>query len=265
MRRPTGLRITSNVGELRCSSTPPLSCRAVVEEPSHCRTGRGARPAPPRVVGRSPRRVAVDRSVPCTSSCSRAATAPAAARSPFADAKGRSVSRIGANAALGTFSEANGAFAARPGRGGRAARSAARPGRQRLAVLLRQPHRELRPPRPAAHLHRSTVRGHHRVDDRQAQPGAAVVPRPRDRSSSEPLEHVRQQLRGDARAGVDDGEPHLTVAAAEADRDRRARRGVVRALASRFVGTWLSREASPVTTTGSSGRSSCQRWSIPAA
>ena len=39
----------------------------------------------------------------------------------------------------------------------------------------------------------------------------------------------------------------------------------VRALASRFASTWCSRESSPRTSNGSSGRSSCQTWSGPAA
>ena len=88
VRRPTGPRLHAlRRRETRCICTPPPSCRAVVEEPSRCK-GPGVRLAPPRASGRSRRRVAVVRSVRCTSTCCRAATAPAAAPSPFADGSG---------------------------------------------------------------------------------------------------------------------------------------------------------------------------------
>ena len=91
----------------------------------------------------------------------------------------------------------------------------------------------------------------------------------RDRDADpagEPLEHVRQQLRGDPRAVVGDGQRARRRRRGRGRRSRSCPAGVcVRALASRLVSTWVSRGASPGTTTGSSGRSSCQRWSSPAA
>jgi len=86
MHRPTGPRLhLLRRRETRCICTPPPSCRAVVEEPSRCRRGPGARLAPLRAAGRSPPCAAVATSVHCTSTSARGATARTAARSPFAE------------------------------------------------------------------------------------------------------------------------------------------------------------------------------------
>ena len=110
----------------------------------------------------------------------------------------------------------------------------------------------------------AAVRRDDRRHDRQAEPGAAVLPGPRRGAAGEPLEDVRQQVGRDARArrrppsarAVPDPAASVTVTVVPG--------GVcVRALASRLASTWCSRDASPGTVTGSSGRSSCQRWSGP--
>ena len=120
--------------------------------------------------------------------------------------------------------------------------------------------------RPADQVDPTIVRLDHRGHDGQAEAGAAGRPRAGGVAAGEPFEEPGCSVSG--MPGP------LSVTVTTARRRRRRRAGVttvvpggvcVRALASRLASTWCSRAASPGTVTGSSGRSSCQRWSRPAA
>ena len=118
--------------------------------------------------------------------------------------------------------------------------------------------RAARPPttRAAVRVRRSPARATGRARRRRTA-------RVRDGvAAGEPLEGAGRQVRRHARAVVVHGEHDLVAVARGRRRSPSCPGGVCRrALVSRLVTTWCSRCSSPVTTTGSSGRSSCQRWS----
>ena len=76
-----------------------------------------------------------------------------------------------------------------------------------------------------------------RVDDRQAEAGAALAPRAGSVGAGEALEDVRQRVGGDPVASVGDGDHDASTLAARRQLDRRVVRGVVdRVLEQRIEG-----------------------------
>ena len=112
-------------------------------------------------------------------------------------------------------------------RAGRTGLTVSRPAPRASAMRGRLTRNRQPPPGAVVTLTRAAVRVHQRVDDRQAQPGAAAGPRPRRVGPVEPLEDPVRVLVAHAGPLVAHLEDRAVVVGAHPDRDARRLRGVL--------------------------------------